>query len=146
MKHEYQQGDLENIPIEIIERMLEYQVEQGNPRDVTVFQNSAYKNKQFGGFDWTSTPEGADFWQTVLIEEKFDLFFDRHLYPSLLKTIYLSDGYTEDEVQKILNESEIIKLKHRYAGREVLMVVHDNFTVDFFKIGENNSLTLINVK
>lgn len=146
MKHEYQKGDLQYFPIEVIERMLDCQVEQGNPRDVTVFQECANIHGLDGGFSWIFTTEGAEFWNSVLNEKNFDLFFDRYPYTPLLRAIYLAEGYNEHAVQEMLNEAEIINSKHRYAGGEVLMVVHCNLTVDFFKIGENNSLTLINVK
>ena len=43
-------GQLEGFPSEIVERMLKYQVEQGNKEDVSVFENILDTNRYFGGF------------------------------------------------------------------------------------------------
>lgn len=47
---------------ETIELMLMRQVEQGNPKDISVFQRNINATKIEGGFDWGSTPEGATKW------------------------------------------------------------------------------------
>lgn len=45
-------GDIENFPIEVVQRMVECQVEQGNKADVKVFQYSKSSCQSNGGFDW----------------------------------------------------------------------------------------------
>lgn len=72
-------GDLKCFPEEVVEKMLERQVEQGNPRDVSVFEKYIGDDKQAGGFDWCSSPEGHLFWKVIIQEEDFETFFK--LYP-----------------------------------------------------------------
>ena len=68
-------GDLKGFPEEVVEKMLERQVEKGNPRDVSVFEKDSWADKQAGGFDWSSSPEGLLFWSVIIEEEDFETFF-----------------------------------------------------------------------
>jgi hypothetical protein len=58
--------------------MLDYQQEQGNPRNVSVFEKdkTAAENKK--GFVWRGTKEDYDFWNEVIRYKKFDLFFEKY--------------------------------------------------------------------
>ena len=71
-------GEIADFPIEVVERMLECQVEQGNKRDVSVFEKYSARNNTKGGFDWHSTTEGRDFWVSVICGKQFDLFFQKY--------------------------------------------------------------------
>ena len=51
-------GDLKGFPKEIIARMLDYQEEQGNLRDVSVFERDRKEGHYVGGFEWNETKEG----------------------------------------------------------------------------------------
>ena len=77
MKTEFK-GELKRFPVEVVEKMLERQVEQGNPKDVSVFEKNRTEDKSEGGFDWWVTPEGDDFWYMVIDMEDFDFFFKRY--------------------------------------------------------------------
>ena len=69
-------GDLENFPIEVVEKMLEYQYKQLGIIDIAFFQyNRADAMK---GFSWEDTIEGHDFWNYVIAKKRFDVFFDRY--------------------------------------------------------------------
>jgi len=70
-------GQLEGFPKEIVEKMLERQVEQGNKRDVSVFGKNKCANKEEGGFDWLYERDLFS-WSDVLIGKNFDLFFKRY--------------------------------------------------------------------
>ena len=50
-----------DLPKEIQNRMLDCQVEQGNPRDVSVFEKNVYS-----GFIWCCTKEGFEYWDKIL--------------------------------------------------------------------------------
>lgn len=65
------------FPPEIVSKMLERQVEQGNPMDVSVFESHPTADKEIWGFDWLLTEEDADFWESVIMDENFDLFFEK---------------------------------------------------------------------
>lgn len=71
-------GDLKGFPEEVVEKMLERQVEQGNPRDVAVFEKEKLSGKYQGGFDWYSTTESDTFWRRIIEFESFDTFFERY--------------------------------------------------------------------
>ena len=67
--------------------MLEHQVdqvEQGNPRDVSVFEDNYLTSSIFGGFTFEWSPEYSEsptFWTEVIAHENFDLFFEK--YPKI---------------------------------------------------------------
>ena len=44
-----------DLPVEIQERMLECQVEQGKPRNAEVFKENISEGMSKGGFDWFRT-------------------------------------------------------------------------------------------
>lgn len=69
-------GDLENFPIEVVEKMLENQFKQVNKIDISVFQEYRDSDIQRGGFCWKNTIEGPDFWEDVINNENFDRFFE----------------------------------------------------------------------
>ena len=105
-------GSLEGFPIEIPQRMVEYQVEQGNEADVTVFQESLSAIEGQGGFNWRRTKEGDLFWGLVLISKRFDIFFGTypHIWKRAKKGVELiaaererqirEEGYTEEQDAK----------------------------------------------
>lgn len=70
-------GDLENFPIEVVEKMLEYQYKQLGKINIAVFQKHKDADTRLGGcgFQWEDTIEGYDFWEKVINYEKFDVFF-----------------------------------------------------------------------
>ena len=70
--------DLKNFPTEVVEKMLYYQVKQGNEKNVKVFKNLITEDKKGGGFNWHSTEEGTDFWRDVLLRKKYDIFFKKY--------------------------------------------------------------------
>ena len=71
-------GQLKGFPREIVERMLECQVEQGNPRDIYVFEEDKNADRLYKGFTWENTLEGHDFWAKILLYGKLDTFFKKY--------------------------------------------------------------------
>lgn len=78
-------GQIADFPVEVVEKMLERQVEQGNKRDVWVFENYRGEGKLSGGFIWGDTDEGLDFWEKVICYKNFDAFFKK--YPKQTNTM-----------------------------------------------------------
>lgn len=69
-------GELRGIPMEIIERMLECQYELtgcASLESLEVCSNNS--------FNFARTIDGVDFWNKVLVEREYRIFFDR--YPEL---------------------------------------------------------------
>lgn len=67
-------GAISGFPIEVVQRMVDCQVEQGNKADVTIFQHRAEAPKYVGGFNWHETKEGSN-WSNIIYYKVFDLFF-----------------------------------------------------------------------
>ena len=81
-------GQIKRFPQEIVEKMLEYQVEQGNPRDISIFETDKIASLSSGGFTWEKTPEGKSFWLKVIAHENFSVFFEKYpkisTYPKIM--------------------------------------------------------------
>lgn len=70
-------GDIEDFPIEVVQKMVDNQYDKRHVCDVSVFQQSA--DAATYGFIWSETSEGWDFWNDVINKKQFYKFFD--LYP-----------------------------------------------------------------
>ena len=86
-------GQLEEFPREIVERMLECQVEQGNPRDVSIFEHYPNADQDSGGFNWRATIEGDDWWSKVIDYKNFDIFFLKYPKTSYPKVMMVGYSY-----------------------------------------------------
>ena len=71
-------GEIKGFPIEVVQKMVDYQVEQGNKADVKVFQECANAGYFKAGFIWCQTVEGMTFWEGVIYSNNFDLFFEKY--------------------------------------------------------------------
>lgn len=71
-------GELVDIPIEIIEKLLEHQVAQGFSENISVFENKLNSGRDHKGFTWCEASEGESFWRNVLKYKNFDLFFEKY--------------------------------------------------------------------
>lgn len=69
---------LKELPVEIVEKMLENQVLQGNKRDATVFEKLLSTGYSDGGFTWERSPEGFEFWSDIINYKKYDVFFKKY--------------------------------------------------------------------
>lgn len=93
-------GSISSLPIEVVNKMLEKQVEQGNKEDVTVFEKNYETNRYYKGFDWDETPESETFWMKVLDDQNFDLFFKKYPKISYPKVMLVSNSSIEDCIKK----------------------------------------------
>ena len=93
-------GDLKSFPKDIIARMLNYQEEQGNPRNISVFERNKYTIVELGGFDWDKTIEKNIFWEEVIDNKNFDIFFKK--YPKQDYQDNSQDFRINDKVYDIL--------------------------------------------
>lgn len=89
VKQEDLVGQLLDFPIEVVQKMVERQVEQGNKPDVTIFQKECRAPKCNGGFTWESTIEGEAFWYRVITLDMFGEFFKRYPKGSPSKKVYI---------------------------------------------------------
>ena len=94
-------GAIKDFPIEVVQEMVNEQVRQGRKADVSVFQDRATAIGKCGGFIWERTVMGESFWNDVISNRKFDLFFQK--YPKKQSSpeqkcisIEVPDGYEID--------------------------------------------------
>ncbi|MGL5913090.1 MAG: hypothetical protein ACRCZB_02910 [Bacteroidales bacterium] len=72
------QGEIKDFPIEVVHRMCECQVEQGNEFCPYSFKGTASLGVLDGGFCWLDTSEGQDFWEEIINDKNFELFFAKY--------------------------------------------------------------------
>lgn len=117
VKQEDLVGQISNFPIEVVQKMVERQVEQGNKPDVTIFQKVCCAPRCNGGFTWESTIEGGDFWSIVIASGMFDEFFKRYPKGSPSKKVYIWGHSTKgNKVIEALKERGGIERMIGYAG------------------------------
>jgi len=102
-------GQLEGFPEEIVEKMLERQVEQGNGRDITVFEKSVSNSSK--GFVWELAIEGDLFWINILKDLNFELFFKRYPKQKKIKKIKKLKVKKEDVRNYNIGKSDYSKHK-----------------------------------
>lgn len=95
-------GQIKGFPIEIVQRMVDCQVEQGHKADVSVFQRNKYAGQDNNGFDWPKTKERSGFWNMV-VNGDFDDFWQMYPKPNK-KVYYRGDEKRGDEIIKALEE------------------------------------------
>lgn len=118
-------GDLENFPIEVVKKMLEYQYKQNNIIDIKVFIPNCGAEKHFNGFRWADTIEGHDFWYEVIHNKKFDVFFKR--YPKSKEVYIYGDAKNGKNVIKELESRGGIN-KWDYCGNANMLYFIDPIT------------------
>lgn len=87
---------VEGMPYAILNKMLDEQVRQGNEESIKPFVKNRLANKAEGGFNYSDTSDGYDFWSRVLEEENYELFFEK--YPELLPKKDVEEVSTEEVV------------------------------------------------
>ena len=122
---------LKEFPTEIVEKMLECQVEQGNRKDVSIFENSSSESKTHGGFDWDKTSEDRNFWTRVIANKDFNVFFDKYPKTNL--------------VQKEIIGYKLIKPEYKSAVNNILNLLSFNFE-RFEREFENYSCSILDLK
>ena len=86
-------GELEGFPKEIVQKMVERQVEQGNEPDYKIFEEEKSAFKKIKGFDWMESKEGYDFWKEVIYKH-FKLFYE--IYPKTETKVTTTNVYNID--------------------------------------------------
>lgn len=115
-------GVIKFFPIEVVQKMVEEQVRQGNYADVSVFQNDRMADCEHGGFDYRNTEYGYDFWYDIIANEKFSVFFEK--YPKTPKRFYIKGNETRG--------FELIKTLEKYGGVNVNGYCGDNQSALYF--------------
>lgn len=109
-------GDIKDFPIEVVEKMIEEQVKQGNQPNVEAFQNYANADADDGGFTWDKTNDGNVFWLDVIDSRNFDLFFEKYPKKNKPNLVYIvGDSEIGMDIIKTLEKYGGIN-EHNYKG------------------------------
>ena len=118
-------GEIRNFPIEVVKKMVEYQVKQGNEPDVKVFRDFRIADAIRGGFDWNKTEEGIGFWREVISFKNFEVFFKRYPKSTMeqIRRGYEKFKKIEAAGKNMMNERlvELLKGTDEEAPLEVLI-------------------------
>lgn len=117
-----------DLPVEIQERMLDEQVRQGNPRNAEVFERNTSASSHEGGFIWSQSVGGHDFWDEIIRRGGLAVFYEKYPKHPALKVIPLHI--------KILNSKELLE----EIAEKLLMKWHDEdrpkrIEIDWFEYG-----------
>lgn len=135
VKPEDLKGEIADFPIEVVQRMVDYQLKQFGIADISIFQS-----RSTSGFKWFATDEGHDFWADVIKRGKFDLFFERYppksensLYTAIanaVKSVVNADTSVEIEekdgtviIRSVENKSEDLPIDYP-------VMVNDRLDID----------------
>lgn len=86
-------GEIADFPIEVVERMVYEQVNQGHLPNPTVFATKNSAPYCEGGFTWDVTKDGYNFWEKVIREKNFDLFFSKYPKKNTADLVYAVGNY-----------------------------------------------------
>lgn len=78
LKESDAKGDLKGFPLEIIEKMIDNQVLQGNPPNVSVFIKHRDGGKSYGGFNWDAYIDGIKFLSNVILNRHYNYFYKKY--------------------------------------------------------------------
>jgi hypothetical protein len=130
-------GELIGFPKEVIARMLECQEEQGNKRDVSIFEKNITE-----GFIWGQTKESDFFWYEVISNKDFNLFFEKYPKKEDNQVFRVGDKVYDIILGKIGIVKEI-NLQEVKAFR--IAVIFENhgtifYTIDYTIEGKSSSI------
>lgn len=108
-------GKIKNFPIEVVEKMVEEQVRQGNKADVTIFQKEVTADTRDGGFVWRITKDGHAFWDEIIHCHKFDVFFARYPKNTKKQVFIIGDSEIGYDIITTLEARGGIN-KHKFDG------------------------------
>lgn len=116
-------GDIKHFPIEVVQKMVDYQVAQGNKAAPGVFANAIDCGVTEGGFNWTDTTMGYDWWSSIIDSRDFYSYFKEYpretsstennkiLLAALMRIAEISDNDTLSVFGSDINiESKIAEL------------------------------------
>ena len=112
------------LPHEIQEKMLEWQLEQAGKMNPAIFEKTICNGKLSGGFDWDKTPEGSLLWNSIIRYKEFDIFYT--IYPkNPIKFEYhreFKKMFRVNKIPKSLSEEMLKVLEEKNVHKEWINV------------------------
>ena len=95
-------GRIAGIPLEVVKLMMHYQVLQGNPESVEVFQLRLDAPKDRGGFMWSATAEGTPFWSKIINNHDYSVFFKKYPIKVGNEPLFTEVGISEEVIDETI--------------------------------------------
>lgn len=113
-------GDIKDFPIEVVQAMVDEQVRQSNKADASVFANDRKSGSLCGGFGWNRALDQNPFWENVICNKHFELFFTKcpktnnKMEEEKSIKIQIPDGYEIDEAKSSFTEIKFKPIESKY--------------------------------
>lgn len=133
-------GDIKNFPIEVVNKMVEEQVRQGNRADVSVFQKSRIADRKNRGFNWDESTDGPLFWHGVISNDEFDLFFEKYPKVADSKVYIIGDSEVGMDIIPTLEARGGIN-KNGYRGNNNNAIYYIDPVTNIIQLAEIGSTT-----
>ena len=106
-------GEIKYFPIEVVQEMVNEQVKQGNYADVSAFARC--KTSIHPCFDWNLSNLGWEFWNNVINEKNFDLFFEKFTKRSNMQLVVtIPKGCEIDKENSTFENIVFKKIESKY--------------------------------
>lgn len=112
---------LKALPLEILDKMIEYQIEQGNEASIKVFEDDIEACKATGGFDWETTKEGSKFWSLIIRVFEHDTFFYKYPYK-----VFPVKALSNDKLVILLNYNQETKSGLGFTKKDKTIKLYNN--------------------
>jgi hypothetical protein len=100
-------GEIEDFPMEVVERMVYEQANQRQKMNPTVFAIKKIAGSDEGGFSWALTEDGYAFWEKVISKKDFDLFFSKYPRKTVVyenkKRVYVYAVGSHNNAKKVID-------------------------------------------
>ena len=73
VKKKHLTGEIADFPKRVVQAMVDEQVRQGNTANPSVFAGARATSKSQGGFTWSESTLGHDYWLKILAHKQFHL-------------------------------------------------------------------------
>ena len=129
-------GMLEGRPEFFVRALLNEQVKQGNPENVSVFERNIQATKKDGGFNYEQTEQKTWFWNQVVTFEKYNLLFVepvRMCCFDIVENLYYDDiiDYRPDEDCSFVGTNGVYKHAISLAADKEFDSLTTSFDVKF---------------
>ncbi len=71
------EGQIKDFPIEVVYKMLDNQYSQTGKYNISVFEKYISSDRKGGGFNWSESKEGSEFWTKVGHNRDFKYFYNK---------------------------------------------------------------------
>ena len=133
-------GNIRNFPIEVVMKMMDEQVHQGNRADVSVFQKNRMADRNNRGFNWDETTDGSWFWHKIVSNGEFDLFFEKYPKVADSKVYIIGDSKVGYDIITTLEARGGIN-KHGYRGNNNNAIYYIDPVTNIIQLADIGSTT-----